>query len=208
MLNDKKYIFWDFNGTILDDLDLCFNILNDMLIEVMRPTVTLEEYLEIFTFPIIEYYGKVFDLDKTPFAVLAKRFIEDYQPKSLNLKLHEHVLSTIKHFKEKKIKQVLLSASEKTRLIEQLKHYEIYDLFDDVLGTGDYYASSKLEVGKRYAQEHQIKPGEAIFIGDTLHDAEIATKLNMDCFLYTKGHQSRKRLSKYPLIDDFKALIR
>jgi phosphoglycolate phosphatase len=25
-----KYIFWDFNGTILDDAKLCYEILNEM----------------------------------------------------------------------------------------------------------------------------------------------------------------------------------
>ena len=42
-----KYIFWDFNGTVLDDAHLCYEILNEMLIEEERPIVTFEEYLMI-----------------------------------------------------------------------------------------------------------------------------------------------------------------
>ena len=62
-------IILDFNGTILDDLDLCFNVLNKMLVMYNHKPVTLEEYLDIFTFPVIEYYRKAgFNFD------MAKRF--------------------------------------------------------------------------------------------------------------------------------------
>ena len=47
-----KYIFWDFNGTVLDDAHLCYEILNEMLIEEERPIVTFEEYLMIFDYEI------------------------------------------------------------------------------------------------------------------------------------------------------------
>ena len=80
-----KYIFWDFNGTVLDDAHLCYEILNEMLSEFDRPTVTFEEYLMIFDFPVESYYAKVYDLKKTSFKVLAHRFIERYQPRSLEL---------------------------------------------------------------------------------------------------------------------------
>ena len=49
----EKYIFLDFNGTVLDDIELCLNLLNEMLYEKEKKTVTLEEYKNIFDFPII-----------------------------------------------------------------------------------------------------------------------------------------------------------
>lgn len=47
-----KTIFFDFNGTIINDVDLCLNILNEMLKENGLEPITLERYREIFTFPI------------------------------------------------------------------------------------------------------------------------------------------------------------
>ena len=52
----EKYIFLDFNGTVLDDVDLCLNLLNEMLYEKEHITVDLDKYKEIFDFPIIKYY--------------------------------------------------------------------------------------------------------------------------------------------------------
>ena len=86
-------IIFDFNGTILDDLDLCFNTLNKMLNMYNHPSITLDRYLDIFTFPVINYYRKAgFDFDKEPFDELAPIFMDIYQPNSLKCSLHECVI--------------------------------------------------------------------------------------------------------------------
>lgn len=202
-----KYIFWDFNGTILDDARLCYDILNEMLAEEGRPLVTFDEYLMIFTFPVEVYYDKVFDLKKTAFKVLAHRFIEKYQPRSLFLGLHDGVIDTIKTCEKNGYKNVLLSASEIKNLHEQLKHYQIDHLFDTVLGTSDVYANSKVKVAERFIQEKNIDPKDIMMIGDTLHDAEVAHSLGCRIVLYTKGHQHPSRFDKYEKIDQIQALL-
>jgi phosphoglycolate phosphatase len=202
-----KYIFWDFNGTVLDDARLCYDILIEMLIEEERPLVTFEEYLMIFTFPVEAYYAKVYDLNKTPFVVLAHRFIDRYQPRSLSLKLNPHIIDTIKHFESKGIINILLSASEVQNLEEQLKHYGIGHLFKHVLGTSNIYAKSKVSVGKAFIEKHQIDPKDIVMIGDTLHDAEVAHELGCDIILYTGGHQHPSRLQNFKNISDFHELI-
>jgi len=202
-----KYIFWDFNGTILDDAKLCHDILNEMLIEENRPCVTFEEYLNIFTFPVEKYYAVVYDLTKSNFVDLAHRFINKYQKRSLSLKLHDHFIETIEYFKDLGIINILLSASEVKNLNEQLENYKIKHLFKDILGTDDIYAKSKMLVAKNYIDNNNINPKDVLMIGDTLHDQEVAESLNFDIILYTKGHQHKNRLSKYKNIDDFRELI-
>ena len=60
-----KHIIWDYNGTILDDTQLVLDILNIMLEEKRLKTCTMDEYREVFDFPIIDYYINVgFDLEK------------------------------------------------------------------------------------------------------------------------------------------------
>lgn len=201
-----KYIFWDFNGTVLDDAHLCYEILNEMLIEEDRPIVTFEEYLMIFDFPVEAYYAKVYDLEKTSFKVLAHRFIESYQPRSLGLDLHEGAVEAIKHYEEKGFINIMLSASEINNLHNQLKHFKIEHLFHHILGTSDVYAKSKVDVAKRFIKEHEINPKDIMMIGDTLHDIEVAHELGCEIILFTKGHQHKDRLKAYQSIDEMKEL--
>ncbi|MBQ6533170.1 MAG: HAD family hydrolase, partial [Solobacterium sp.] len=53
-----KTVIWDYNGTILDDLDICLQIENEMLKERRMPAwpVDRETYLDHFGFPVIDYY--------------------------------------------------------------------------------------------------------------------------------------------------------
>ena len=48
-----------------------------------------------------------------------------------------------------------------------------------------------------------------LFVGDTLHDADVATALGADCVLYCGGHQSYDRLatSGYPVIRDIREIV-
>ena len=48
-----KYIIFDFNGTIIDDVQLCLDLLNEILKLEELPLVDMEKYKNIFTFPIL-----------------------------------------------------------------------------------------------------------------------------------------------------------
>ncbi|NLK12959.1 MAG: HAD hydrolase-like protein, partial [Candidatus Phytoplasma sp.] len=202
-------IFWDFNGTILDDLDLCYNILNEMLVNHGKKEVTKDIYLKIFTFPIKTYYEKAgFNFEETSFESLADEFIKKYQKASLDLKLHEGLIEAVHHFKEKGVKNVILSASKIDNLIEQVEHYQIKNLFDDILGISDVYAHSKVDIAKKYIQENGYQNTKKLMIGDTLHDAEVAKSIESKIILYTKGHQAKERFNDYETIDSFYELIK
>lgn len=202
-----KYIFWDFNGTVLDDVELCYAILCEMLEEEKRPSITFDAYLHIFTFPIKDYYEKLYDFNQTSYPELAHRFIKKYQPRSLKLDLHEGIVETINKLSRMGYQHVLLSASEYYNLMEQLKHYQIDHLFKAVLGTRDVYATSKVIIAKQYMEQEKINPEDVLMIGDTLHDAEVAQALNCRIILYTKGHQHPSRFQNYETLDQIQDLL-
>ena len=55
-----KHIIWDWNGTLLDDLDVSMDALNSILTKEQLPLVLdKDEYRKYFQFPVIEYYKKV-----------------------------------------------------------------------------------------------------------------------------------------------------
>ena len=89
-------IFWDWNGTLLDDVDFTHGCLNWMLETHGYPQrYDLAEYREIFGFPIEEYYLRAgFDFARHPYPELAAdylieqvraRGLEDYFTELLGL---------------------------------------------------------------------------------------------------------------------------
>lgn len=200
------YLVLDFNGTIIDDVDLCLNILNHLLEERNYKKVSLEEYKHIFTFPIKNYYINAgFDLEKYSFTSISNEFISLYQKASLNCKLYEGINELIDKCNNNRIKVVLLSASQIDNLKEQTDHFGLSEKFEVILGTSTIEAASKVESGKNYFKDKQDK--KILFVGDTTHDAEVASAIGADALLITHGHQARDILLKanpLKVVDSFK----
>ena len=200
------YLVLDFNGTIIDDVDLCLNILNHLLEERNYKKVSLEEYKHIFTFPIKKYYINAgFDLERYSFTSISNEFISLYQKASLNCKLYEGINELIDKCNNNRIKVVLLSASQIDNLKEQTDHFGLSEKFEAILGTSTIEAASKVEIGKKYFIDKQDK--KILFVGDTTHDAEVASAIGADALLITHGHQAHDILLKanpLKVIDSFK----
>lgn len=194
-LSNYEYIIFDFNGTILDDVDLCINILNYMLEEHGYEKVTKERYLDIFTFPIIEYYKLAgFDFNKHSFNDLSIEFINMYQQASLKCPIYDGVIDLLNKLTKLNKKIILLSASQIDNLLEQTNYFEITKYFNKILGLDNIHAKSKVDIAKKYFIENNIDLSKAIMIGDTIHDMEVANELNIDSLLIANGHQSYDRL--------------
>lgn len=193
-----KYIFLDFNGTVLDDIDLCLNLLNEMLYEKEKITVDIKRYKEIFDFPITKYYiAAGFDFSKYSFEELANYFIVEYTRRNITeSKVFDDVCTFVNSVKKLGYKVVICSASKKPLLLDQLKEFKILDLFDDVIGLDNHYAASKELLAYEYVNKIEINLSKSYFIGDTTHDAEVGLKCGLNVLLIERGHQSYDVLSK------------
>ena len=73
-------IFWDWNGTLMDDVDFTHGCLNWMLESHGYPQqYDLAQYRELFRFPIEDYYRLAgFDFSRHPYPMLAEHFMAHY----------------------------------------------------------------------------------------------------------------------------------
>ncbi len=200
---NKKYIFFDFNGTILNDVWLGLKLINDFLNDQNKPNINLEKYKMIFGFPIKQYYLDAgLDFSNTSFEEMALIYNDRYMSQSLECKLFDDVIDTLKYLKNKGCCLICLSSTEYNNLVFQLKYYNIYDLFDYVIGTSNYEGGSKSRLGYNFVRDNNIDSKECLVVGDTLHDLEVANLIGCDAVLFTKGHQDKSRLKKHKMIDN------
>ena len=186
-----KFIIWDWNGTIYDDTEFCVTIMNKLLSKRNLATIT------VFDFPVKDYYQKLgFDFNKEPFEKVGTEFIKEYNNNHFICKLHRGIESLIIKLNKKAYKQFVLSAREETKLIEDLKHYSIDTYFKEISGLNNHYANGKITIGKSLMERNGIIPKNCLLIGDTLHDAEVAAELKVDCILIANGHHSYNKLKQ------------
>ena len=202
-------IIWDFNGTILDDLDAGIKSVNKMLFDRGLDTIKdKEHYRRLFKFPIIEYYRDLgFDFDAEPYEVLAPIWVAEYLKNCKESKIRERFIDTFLAFKEMGLKQHVLSATELSMLKNQLSELGIAHLFDGIYGLDNIHAHSKTELARVWCLEHP--DARTLFIGDTDHDYLTARAIGADCALVCGGHHSKERLltcegaEVYDSLEDF-----
>ena len=209
-LNSYKHIIWDWNGTLLNDAWLCVDVMNGMLEARGLPLKTVEEYKELFDFPVRDYYVKLgFDFEREPFDEVGMEFILRYNMRQGETVLHRQVKDVLSQFEAQGFLQYLLSAREQNELISETKSLGVFNYFKQIRGLDDHYAHGKMDVALQLVKEMDIDRREMLYFGDTRHDAEVADQIGIDCILITHGHHSRERLKPLgvPLLSSLKDLI-
>jgi phosphoglycolate phosphatase len=189
-------ILWDWNGTILDDVDICVTSMNNMLTKRNIPTVTAEFYYQNFTFPIKNYYEKIgWDFTKEDFSKVSEEFMTNYDELFNSAPLHHNIKDTFSFLKAQGYRQIVLSALENSLLKESLKTHKLNHFFDAAYGIENILGGGKIHLANRLMKEQQLNPANTCMIGDTEHDFEVAETIGAQCILIAHGHHKFERLS-------------
>lgn len=205
-----RHIVWDWNGTLLDDLDLCLTALHELSKPRGIPLVDRAAYRAAFTFPVVDYYKALgFDPSPEAFEKAAREWVQLYADNVYTATaLYDGARDTLERLRTAGVRQCLVSAHQHDMLLEAVEHFGLSGYFETVRGLGDHYAESKVELGRQWLAE--IKPARdaVLLIGDTLHDFEVAGELGIGCVLVAQGHQSADRLraTGAPVLDSIRCV--
>jgi phosphoglycolate phosphatase len=195
MIKNFKHIIWDWNGTIFNDVALGVDIINKLLKERGLDFLTIENYKEIFTIPVKNYYENIgFDFSKESFEAVGKYWMDEYERRKFECNLYEGVVALMDKIQKFGIGQSILSAYSQHTLDEMVDHYDLRKYFTHIVGLDNIYAASKLHIGKDLMKRLGNGKGETLVIGDTIHDYEVAMEIGAECVLVANGHQSKQKL--------------
>ena len=188
-------IIWDWNGTLLNDVDIAVAIINQLLGDRAHQPITLAHYLEVFTFPVQDYYEKIgFDLKNEPFEIPAFQFIASYNKAVETCGLHPEAIPVLQQLQNLGCRQFILSAMEQQQLEKTISDNQISSFFEEICGLDHHFATSKVENGRNLIFKRELNPELTLLIGDTIHDREVAQAIGCHCILIANGHQSKIRL--------------
>jgi phosphoglycolate phosphatase-like HAD superfamily hydrolase len=190
------HLVWDWNGTLLNDLDLVVYATNVCLASVGGPVVTADEHRRDFRRPVPEYYAYVLGrpVDAVEFSQLDAAFHGAYRSRLAECALSADALDAIRSWTGT---QSLLSMWFHDELVPEVTRRGLVDLLSRVdglraeLGGGrkaDHLAAHLAALG--------VDGADCVLIGDSVDDAHAAQSVGAACVLYAGGFTDLDRLLK------------
>jgi phosphoglycolate phosphatase len=204
------HVIWDFNGTLLDDTQLCWQITNDMLVSDGREPISFTQYREWLEYPILGYYEKLgYRFTSEEFAAASEDYHRIYDSRLEEAGLQEGIVAVLEALRDAGLTQSILSAYHQEGLEAAVKSLGINGFFIDIIGLSDKLGGSKVQQALAWMEHRALNPDEMVMVGDTIHDAEVAAALGCGCVLFSGGHNDRKRLAEsgMPVIDHMDELL-
>ena len=97
----KLSVIWDWNGTLLDDVEICIASINRLLARRELPAMTVDRYRKVFTFPVQRYYEEMgFDFTAESFADVAVEYHDAYEELVPGANLHSDALAALDQLRE------------------------------------------------------------------------------------------------------------
>ena len=195
MIENKKHVIFDWNGTLVNDTDVFVDVLNVLLDRRKINRINLQIYRDLFCFPIIDFYKKIgLDVSRDEFSQLKKEFVSEYEKRKYRAKLFPETIDILDRLLKNNIGLSVLSASNQNTLNDLVQYYSIAGFFQHIVGVNNYIADGKIQQGIKLLDSIDSNKTDLLMIGDTNLDYAVSQELGVDCVLISHGHQSIKQL--------------
>ncbi len=189
-------VLWDWNGTLLDDVELSLGVVNEILSTYGLSPLERARYLQIFDFPVQLYYERAgMDFSQVSFEAVSDLFCRAFERRIAEADLFPRAAELLVSNRQSGLKQYVLSNTEHGALGRMLSLHGLTEVLDGFQGNGDGLARGKLAGGRQLLARHEIDPAGTVLVGDTFHDLEVAEAIGVDCLLVSTGHHAHDRLT-------------
>ncbi|MGC4803914.1 HAD family hydrolase [Micromonospora sp. DT233] len=203
MTPTRAHLVWDWNGTLLNDLDLVITATNAVFTSLGGPTVSVDEHRVRFRRPIADYYAEVLGrvVDDEAFGELDRIFHDAYRSGLTTCALADDAAAAMAAWPGS---QSLLSMWFHDELVPAVHTYGLADRFARVDGLrATVGGGRKAESLAAHLAELGVPGHEVVLIGDSIDDAEAAESVGGRAVLYSGGFtdEARLRASGHPVAD-------
>ena len=183
------HIVWDWNGTLLDDLDIVVESLNVGTARFGVAPIDHNGYRDHFTRPVRGFYESLFSrpVSDMEWAQLNKSFHDEYYARVERATLTTGAREAIDRVVALGWSQSLLSMSIHDRLLEIVSSHGIADRFISIDGIRSPTGGLKARHLEAHLESLQKEPTVVLLIGDTPDDAMAARGVGAAIVLYDGG---------------------
>ncbi|MFE6848100.1 HAD family hydrolase [Streptomyces sp. NPDC057686] len=193
------HIVWDWNGTLLHDIDAVIAATNASFAEFGFAPITLERYRELYVVPVPKFYERLMGRLPTDaeWEVMDATFHRHYWAAADDAGLTEGARELLRDWQADGLTQSLLSLAPHEKLVPLVQAHGIDRHFLRVDGRiGPSHTSKAGHLVRHLAalEETGVTAGRTVLIGDAVDDALAAAHVGARAVLYTGGSHSRRSL--------------
>lgn len=183
------HIVWDWNGTLLDDLDIVVESLNVGTAAFDIPPIDEDGYRDHFTRPVRAFYDSLFrrPVSDMEWGHLNKTFHDEYYSRAHRAPLTAGSVEALDRVIDLGWSQSLLSMSIHDYLVDAVRSRGIADRFTVI----DGLTASTGGLKSRHLETHLASLGpdreSVVLVGDTPDDAAAARQVGAAVILYDGG---------------------
>lgn len=190
VLGKYQVIIWDWNGTLLNDIWLVMETVNDLLQKSGKQHLSVAEFKANFEYPITKFLSNLgFPNDPETLNMLYHKFIEKYEMNVSDSSLMPHGMEVVKNFYSAGVKQILMSMRRKKQVLREAKGFGVFPFMHQVIANKSDLEYDKFEMLNRFLKYNPLETENVLCVGDTIYDWQVANHFGIDCVLLSGGYQ-------------------
>lgn len=196
-----KNIVFDWNSTLLDDIDAMHACTNMLLESEGHAAIPLAHFQEHYNIPFDQFYrGMGFDEKQVAKLISLENsaFHDHYEPMASRAGLRDGAVEILGHVRNTGVQSLILSNHLVEPIRVQLRRLEVEHMFAEVLAYADratqFRDMTKGERLRRYLAQRNMQDQDTIIVGDSVEEIHIAREQGLISVAITGGCVSERRL--------------
>jgi phosphoglycolate phosphatase len=202
MTRAKKFIVWDWNGTLQDDFPISIAAANQSLKAFGKRPVDDDQYRECFDVPIDRMYRNL-GLSEEEISVclttMQDGYFELYDEMVVSVDFRCGARDVLDFASAHNVTQVILSNHVKEIVAKDLTRLNKLDAFHEILAWPSketQFAHPKADFLASYMQRHDLNAEDGIIVGDTAEEVRVARGLGLVSVAISGGYSALSILEK------------
>lgn len=200
------HVVWDWNGTLLADLEATVDAVNHVMRAFARPEITVERYANSYCRPVAKFYEQLLGgpISDDDWRAIDRLWHDRYHAGLHDIPLAHDARSALERVAESGHTQSILSMWFHDLLGPEVARRELAGHFVRIDGSKSESGPPKSAYMERHAEQLRsagIEPSDILVIGDTTDDAEAARAIGANAVLVSTTQAAhRLEASGFPVV--------
>ncbi|MCX6731987.1 MAG: HAD hydrolase-like protein [Candidatus Roizmanbacteria bacterium] len=194
MIN-KKYIIFDFDGTIADTVPVMLTLVEEMAKDIGYDKKITSEDLEWVRNHTLKEIPKRFGIPWIKIPLLLLKGQDRMNKQMFSIPPCKGILPALKKLKEKGYTLAILSSNRRDSIQEFILKHNLTPFFDFVHSELNIFGKDKALLS--LLKQYKMPIEDSIYVGDEMRDIDACNTIKLDCISVTWGLNSKDALRKF-----------